>query len=390
MTTSARAAMMAARTALVLDQPFYGLLSLRLRLQEDPSCATAWVDGTTLGYNPKFVLGLSPAQRVGLVAHEVMHCAHGHPWRRSGREMRKWQRATDRASNPLLDRAGLTLPPDALLPTAPDHYGKSAEWLFDREPDEPESDQGGGGDAEGDGDGEGGSAYGAAGFGEVRDAPPSPNPEASLADWQQAAQQAAALAQAAGQLPQEEARRLLDGLVARVDWQSVLRRFMTEAATQDYRWSRPNRRYLAHGLILPGLYSEELGEVVVAIDTSGSVDSVTLGYFAAELQALMEDAQPRQLTVLYIDAQVHAAVTFYRGDTVVLDQPIGGGGTRFRPAFDWIAEQQIDPAAFAYLTDMQASDWEEVPADPPFPVLWLSTSPTSQEPPCGEVVWVQD
>ena len=68
---------MAARTALVLDQPFFGVLALRLKLAVDPTCKTAWVDGRTLGYNPSFVDRLTHSELVALLAHEVKQVASG-------------------------------------------------------------------------------------------------------------------------------------------------------------------------------------------------------------------------------------------------------------------------------------------------------------------------
>jgi predicted metal-dependent peptidase len=75
----------AARTALILDEPFFGQLALKLRLVEDPTCPTAWTDGVRLGYNPSFVASLSQAELLAVVVHEVLHVTNGHPWRREGR-----------------------------------------------------------------------------------------------------------------------------------------------------------------------------------------------------------------------------------------------------------------------------------------------------------------
>jgi predicted metal-dependent peptidase len=87
------------------------------------------------------------------------------------------------------------------------------------------------------------------------------------------------------------------------DWRSVLREFVATHARNDYSWSRPNRRFLAQGLYLPGLYSEELGEVVLAIDTSGSIDRKMLGDFAVEVNAVLA-SYDCSVTVLYHDTEV--------------------------------------------------------------------------------------
>jgi predicted metal-dependent peptidase len=73
------------RTRLLLGQPFFGTLSLRLKLVpgNSPTMAT---DGARIVYNPAFVDHLSPAELEGTLAHEVMHCALGHQCRRVGRD----------------------------------------------------------------------------------------------------------------------------------------------------------------------------------------------------------------------------------------------------------------------------------------------------------------
>jgi hypothetical protein len=51
--------MVKARTALLLSQPFFGTLALRLKMLEDAAISTASVDGRVLRYNPAFVKGLT-------------------------------------------------------------------------------------------------------------------------------------------------------------------------------------------------------------------------------------------------------------------------------------------------------------------------------------------
>ena len=99
-----------ARSELVLDHPFFGVLALRLRLKNDPGCETAWADGRTLGFNSEYMQKLSLEQTKGLLGHEVMHLACGHHLRRNGRNARLWNQACDLAINWLLLDAGLTLP----------------------------------------------------------------------------------------------------------------------------------------------------------------------------------------------------------------------------------------------------------------------------------------
>ncbi|WP_411860362.1 DUF2201 family putative metallopeptidase, partial [Cupriavidus sp. TA19] len=116
------------RSQLILSQPFFGALLMRLRLVEDPSCKTFWVDGMSLGYNPAYVATLSDLELRGSLAHEVLHPANGHCWRRGVRDPDRWNRACDYAINPLVLNAGLQLPAGALIDGR--FLGKSAEEIY--------------------------------------------------------------------------------------------------------------------------------------------------------------------------------------------------------------------------------------------------------------------
>ena len=70
------------RTQLILSQPFFGTLALRLRTVERQDIQTMAVDGKSLFYNPAFVDTLRDEELRGVIAHEVMHCVHHHMTRR--------------------------------------------------------------------------------------------------------------------------------------------------------------------------------------------------------------------------------------------------------------------------------------------------------------------
>ena len=150
----------------------------------------------------------------------------------------------------------------------------------------------------------------------------------------------------------------------------------------DYAWHRPNRRYLAQGLYLPGLHSDELGDVVLAVDTSGSVGPRELGAFAAEAEALLA-AYDCSVTVLYHDARVQGVATWTPADGPLVLTPVGGGGTSHRCVFDWLARSALDPACVVCLTDLETC----FPDAPPFaPVLWAVAGDCTVTPPFGRVV----
>ena len=199
-------------------------------------------------------------------------------------------------------------------------------------------------------------------------------------NWIIAAAQAAATAKAMGIGAGDAARAIAEQVAPKVDWREVLRRYLSTAAKSDYAWTPPNRRYISRGIYLPSLRSETLGPVVIAVDTSGSIDDATLAAFAAEIAAILEDAAPEAVHVVYCDDAVAATEDFEPGDLVRLT-PHGGGGTAFRPVFDWVAESDIRPVCAVYLTDLCGDDFGP---EPDYPVRWVSTAGT--EAPFGEVI----
>ena len=146
-----------ARTALLLDHPFFGSLLFRLGGRASGSIQTMATDGVSLFYNPAFVETLNAAELAGVLAHEVMHPALQHHTRRGDRDRKRWNMACDYAINPLLLDAGLTLPKDVLI----DHRfrGMSAERIYNLIEEQRDQDSSNGERENQDGassDGEGG------------------------------------------------------------------------------------------------------------------------------------------------------------------------------------------------------------------------------------------
>ncbi len=383
-----------ARTTLLLDHPFFGTLLFRLGARECTSIQTMATDGVSLYFNPKFVETLSAAELAGTLAHEVMHPSLQHHTRRGGRNPRRWNVACDYSINPMLVDAGLTLPRGVLIDNR--FRGMSAERIYNLLEEEEqsqnsssysESQESGGADSNevptdgagaGDRDDENHDAPTAprspGGIGQVLDAPVTangeePTIEEQARDWQIAVEQAESVARLAGKLPAGAMRSVESSRKAGVDWQELLRRAWSETIPSDYSWTRPNRRHIWTGLYMPGVVSEGVGEIVIAVDCSGSVNARQLGLFEAEVCSILAGQQPRLVHVLYFDTEVQKHETYQAGQPLKLS-PVGGGGTDFRPCFEWLEDQGIHPQTLVFLTDL----WGTFPSEQPsFPVLWAST-----------------
>lgn len=369
-----------ARANMIIDHPFFGTLALRLRLEEAP-IKTLAVDGKTIFYNPEFVLGMSLEVTKAAVAHEVMHCVLDHLTRREGRNPHKWNRACDFALNPILKDAGFTLGESWLYNAG--WVGKSADEIYSMLPD--------GGAGGGSEDGPDGADNGlcdvrfpAGEPGEVDSESAKAAAEEAALDWKMATAQAAHEALKQGKLPGSLKRFVDEALGYTVHYREILWRFATEVSKNDYSWSRPSRRWLSAGAYLPSLHSEQMGEMVVVVDTSGSIGDATLSSFAGEISALRSALIPQRLHVVYCDARVQKVDTFEPGDPFSIEAP-GGGGTDFRPPFRWLDKHGIHPACLVYLTDMHGTFPD---APPPYPVLWCATS--DEVAPFGETARVRE
>ena len=96
-------------------------------------------------------------------------------------------------------------------------------------------------------------------------------------------------------------RTLEQFLEPQVDWREVLRDFITDTcAGGDYStYNRPNRRYLNLDIIMPSGVTEKVEELVLAIDTSGSIGQMALTTFLSEVKGICDTVKPSKVRVLY-------------------------------------------------------------------------------------------
>ena len=203
--------------------------------------------------------------------------------------------------------------------------------------------------------------------------------------WDEATHQALNLARAEGKLPGGIEETVRGAHAGTLDWRTLLRRYMTDAAKSDYSWSLPNRRFIDGGLYLPSIRSEGIDTVAVIIDTSGSLPSKTLAGFWAEVREIASELQPERVAVLQVDTRVRDAAEYSASELPEEIVAKGRGGTDFRPGFAWLEEQGISPGVCLYLTDMECTRYPE--AEPDLPTVWVnhgSPPPDWKREPWGE------
>lgn len=372
----------AARTRLALERPFIGALVLHLPAVASTRVRTMATDARALYYNPGYLATLSVADTQFLLAHEALHCALLHFARRGHRVRERWDRACDYAVNQLLADDGLRPPEDALW--NPAYRGLAAEAIYpllrDDVPERTLDEHWFGGGASAGPVAAEASPSGETlpdeeflaahrdGFDEIATRAPTVTLTTALAEsWQERLAAAALEAHESGRLGASWQSVLGDLAEPRLPWPALLERFVRSVARDDYAFARPARR--EGEAILPGPSSSEI-ELVLALDTSGSIALDDFRRFVEEMDALKGQVRAR-VTLLACDMRIApgAPWRFEPWERIELPAALaGGGGTRFTPVFEWIEAGGLRPDALVYFTDALG---EFPDAAPPYPVLWL-------------------
>lgn len=274
--------------------------------------------------------------------------------------------------NDALTEEGMTLPKGALLDKKYTHTDWTSERVYNDIPDSEVDNLFGRGD-------------GATGSFDSAGAPGSAEAGDAEREWMQNVQDAVRAAQSASKLPASVRRLIPDITTPKADWRALLRRFVSDQVKTRQTWARPNRRFIGGGLYLPGTVREGMGAVVVGVDTSGSITDAVLARFAAEIRAIMEDCEPARVHVVYCDAAVGRVDTFEHGEDIVME-PVGGGGTDFRPVFERVAREDWPVVCAVYLTDLAGTFPDDAPA---YPVLWAAYGAGGAVAPWGETVVIE-
>ena len=184
-----------------------------------------------------------------------------------------------------------------------------------------------------------------------------------------------------------------DMLEPKVNWREVLREFVSSATkgSDEYTWRKFNKRQMANDIYLPSIENESIGELVVAIDTSGSIGSVELTEFASELASICSVSSPSKVRVLWWDTDVHGEQVFmpeHYDNIKELLKPQGGGGTMVSCVSEYLNKQRVEAEAVIVFTDGYVED--DITWNLKCPTLWLVTQNNNFVAPSGKVVKKED
>ena len=367
-----------AKTQLVLRYPFFASLVMRRPLVASTRVPIAAVDARgVICYNPVRFETFTVDEAIFVLCHEVMHVVGLHFLRLAGRDLERWNIATDAWINDLLrqERVGTWPTRDGLeLVDVPDARKELVDDLYNRLPPPPPDQPGGG---------RGAGAWRDLGQDTGDDGtdttPLTPEERAALeTEIKIAVTQAAQAAKMQGQLSAGLAQFAADYIASPIRWQDVLERYMSAYVTAGYTWRRPNRRFADVYLPSPAK-QPSMGHVVIQIDVSGSINPTELAHYNGHLQRILAQCRPTQTDVLYVDTQVLKRETFGPDDEVTLTY-YSGGGTDMEAGFRYLDTEGLTPSVVVVLTD----GYTPFSTPPDVPVVWVCS--TTQDIPYGDVV----
>jgi len=385
----------------IMGNPKYTALAGVLMLGEktiDEDCPTACTNGRDEKYGREFVEGLTDAELRGLVLHENYHKLYSHltTWRHLYNINAQLANvACDYVINlKIMDdnKDGFaTLPEGALIDSK--YRGMDTAQVFNLLKKDMDEDDEGGATGTGGGSGSGDNESGGKGTGldehdwdgaqELSD-----EEKRELArDIDEAIRQGAL---AAGKMGASGNRDLDELMQPQVDWREVLREFIqTTCIGSDYStYSRPNRRLMSQGIYMPSGISEQVEELVIAIDTSGSIGQSELTTFLSEVKGVCDTVKPAKVRLLYWGCSVvgDESYAMHELDQLVTStKPKGGGGTDVTCVTEYMAKKSIKPQAAIVLTDGYLyAGWGEWTC----PVLWAVLDNKHALPDVGKAVHI--
>ena len=388
-----REKLITARVGLLLRASFFGNLATRLKLvNADEWCGTAATDGRHFYYNSRFIDMLKPKEVEFLFGHEVLHCVYDHFGRRGDRDPMLFNVANDYAVNADLKKHRV----GEFITSVPCLYdskyeGMSSEEIYDDLYENAEKinlsdlidkllddhlDGEGDSDSDNDGDEKDGKGKKPKMSAEERQKIRDEIKEAVLS--------AAAASDGAGNLPAGVKRLIQDMTAPKINWRELLRMQLESTIKSDFTWMRASRRGWHMDAIMPGMKNDELIDIAIGIDASGSIDERMLRDFLSETQGIMDQFQSFRIHIFTFDTRVYNPQQ-YNSDNLdsICDYEVkGGGGTDFDAIFDYLKEEQIEPKRLVVFTDgYPFGSWgDENYAD----TVWIIHGNTTVVPPWGQ------
>ena len=394
------------------ENPFFSYLVMNLKFVEvekdSEEVETMAVDSRgKCYYNPKFVMTLAENEVKAVLSHEVLHLALEHLIRKGERDHELFNIATDLGINYLLVKNGFEFGTEltkfALIPhgttydfdngvVVKDLDKKTAEMIYaelEKNPKfkkKPQKQNGGS-----NGQGKGKDGYGqkrfdkhiySKGSGRTQEA------RDNAKKWKRVFTEATVYAKQQGNLP-DGMERMVDMILdEKVNWKYLLYKYITRTLPYDYTYSRQSKRSISSGFFMPSILKEDIN-IVVSVDTSGSISQKELSEFLGEIVGISKNFQSINLTLIVCDCEIHEVYQMRKGDIQnIQDLKIGGGGgTSHIPVYEYIKENLPNTRFVINFTDGYTS----FPEEEEIKSIWVLTENSCKDEniPFGEIIRIE-
>ena len=352
-----------ARVGLLLKAPFFGNMATRMQLIDASEwCPTAATNGRNFYYNVDFVKKLSVKKLEFLFGHEICHCVFDHFGRVGSRDRQLSNIAQDYAVNQILvdERIGEKIT-EVKICYDPKYRGLAWEEIYDQLYEKAEkismpdllkqlgdlldehiNEDGSGPGKEGEGDKQG------------KGMPGMTKEEAqAIRDEIKEAMIQSAAAAGAGKVPAGIQRMIKDMTEPKISWRDLVRQEIQSIIRNDYSFTRPNRKSMHSGAILPGMKEATTIDIGISIDMSGSIGQEDATVFLSEVKGIVDQYEDFKINLWCFDTAIynHQEFTQDNSEDLFEYEPQGGGGTDFEANWEFMKEQGIQPKKFIMFTD---------------------------------------
>ncbi len=349
-----------AKSRLTAKHPYFGMLASRLKHVENSQIDSFASNGEKFIYNPLYIEQRGMDELFFILTNCVMHHILSHSQRKLDRKGYLWQLATDFAINSMLKKNKFKIPEGANFNN--DFRNMYAEEIYEVLKEQIKEQSGK--DSFDDArlldsfikNNKGDSSI----FKNIK------NMDKNVADqWDYAANLAKERAVKRSMAPLGMERFAKKIKTNNIDWKFELYNAINRHMRNNYAFMPPNKKHIYRGVALPSLASDTLS-LIVAIDTSGSIKEDILGAFIGEFKSIMQNFPSVSIELLIADAKVHSHHSFIGGDE--MDFPLkGGGGTDYRPVFEYVDANLPMSSMLLYFTDGEGI-FPRIP--PPYEVIW--------------------
>ncbi|MCD4758344.1 MAG: VWA-like domain-containing protein [Arcobacteraceae bacterium] len=349
------------KSQLTSKHPYFGMLASRLKHEENSAIDYFASNGKRFIYNPTYIETLDMDELFFILTNCVMHHILAHNQRKLNRKGVLWQLATDYAINNMLAKNKLKIPKGA-------NYNKEYKDMYSEEIYEILKVE----FAEQNGTSSYDDIRNLENFIKDKDGNSSifkninnPDDEKTQEEWDYAATLAKEVTLKNSSTPLGLERFAKKIKANDIDWKFELYNAINRHMRNNYAFMPPNKKHIYRGVALPSLTSDTLS-LIVAIDTSGSIREDILGAFIGEFKSIMQNFPAVSIELLIADAKVHSHHTFMGGEE--MDFPLkGGGGTDYRPTFEYIDANIPMSSILLYFTDGEGI-FPRIP--PAYEVIW--------------------